>query len=198
MAGLAGEIAGRCGGCAGRWSAVDGEQLPASGRARRRHRAAGGAGGGGVGRARGGGGEAVTVREVPSCWACRVTSCTGTRRRRRQFLSVCSDTPRRSANSRGDRPVRNSSTASRRNSGGYGGRVLGVDRHILSRPCGRKGARVRQTGSTPLALAALAVVIGGDSRGLTASRCPGRQGLRRMESSRRTTATSPPDAIDAL
>ena len=52
-----------------------------------------------------------------------------------QFLSVCAETPSALATSAIDRPARTSSTASRRKSSGYGGRVLGT--HTTSFPPGR-------------------------------------------------------------
>ena len=65
---------------------------------------------------------------------------------RRQLRSVCSDTPRLSASSRGVRPARSICTASRRNSSGYAGRVLGTMDTILSRLSGASRSGVRKTG----------------------------------------------------
>jgi hypothetical protein len=59
-----------------------------------------------------------------------------TSRRGRQFRSVCSDTPSSAATCLSAVPERISSTAWRRNFGGYGGRVLGIWTSFLPRPSG--------------------------------------------------------------
>jgi hypothetical protein len=53
-----------------------------------------------------------------------------------QLRSVCSETPNSSATCLSGVPARISSTAWRRNSGAYGGRVLGIWTSSLPEPCG--------------------------------------------------------------
>jgi len=67
---------------------------------------------------------------------------------RRQFLSVCSDTPRSAAACFSGVPDRIGSTASRRNSDRYGGRALGIWTSFLPEPL-RPKRFVHEGGSTP-------------------------------------------------
>ena len=84
---------------------------------------------------------------------------------RRQLRNVCSETPRLSANSRGERPARNSSTAWRRNFGGEAGRVLGTTDTILSRPDGASHQTSAKPGPLHRAASRYCGLVCGGERG---------------------------------
>jgi hypothetical protein len=67
-----------------------------------------------------------------------------------QSRNDCCETPSASATSLTERPERTICTASRRNSPGYAGLVLGIDEHHPFATCERKPQRVHQNGGSPL------------------------------------------------